>query len=84
MYKRQQLDFSIEDETLAAMTACRSLLTRISAERLYGELTRLLCGPAAGRVLAGCGDILVPVIPAPVSYTRLDGDKRQGQGGLGV
>ena len=58
-----QLDFSIEDETLAAMTACRSLLTRISAERLYGELTRLLCGPAAGRVLAGCGDILVPVIP---------------------
>lgn len=58
-----QLDFFIEDETRAAMLACADRLRRISAERIYTELTRLLCGPAAGRVLAEDGKILLPILP---------------------
>ena len=38
-----QLDFSIDETTRAAMLACRDRLKCVSAERLYGELTRLLC-----------------------------------------
>lgn len=58
-----QLDFSIDETTRAAMLACRDRLKCVSAERLYAELTRLLCGPAAGRVLAENGEILLSILP---------------------
>ncbi|MBQ8716310.1 MAG: hypothetical protein IJY43_00510 [Clostridia bacterium] len=46
-----QLDFEIEESTLSAAQATRAGLTRISAERIFSELTRLLISPAAVRGL---------------------------------
>lgn len=46
-----QLDFEIEENTLAAARATRAGLTRISAERIFSEITRLLTAPAAVRGL---------------------------------
>ena len=46
-----QLDFEIEENTLSAARATRAGLTRISAERIFSELTRLLISPAAVRGL---------------------------------
>jgi poly(A) polymerase len=42
-----QLGFTIEAETHAAMTRQAPTLASISVERVYAELTRLLCGPYA-------------------------------------
>ena len=47
-----QLDFEIEENTLLAARATKAGLTRISAERIFAELTRLLTSPAAVRGLA--------------------------------
>lgn len=58
------LDFSVEPATLAAARAAAPTLCRVSAERVFTELDKLLLGPGAGRVLAECGDILARVIPA--------------------
>ena len=43
-----QLGFLVERETLAAMTRQAETLKRISVERVYMELTKLLCGNYAG------------------------------------
>lgn len=58
------LDFSIEPATLAAARAAAPTLCRVSAERVFAELDKLLRGAGAGRVLAESGDILAQVIPA--------------------
>ena len=58
------LDFSVEPATLAAARAAAPTLCRVSAERVFTELDKLLLGLGAGRVLAECGDILARVIPA--------------------
>lgn len=58
-----ELDFAIEPVTLAAARAAAPTLRRVSAERVFAELDRLLRGPGAGRVLAECGGILAAVIP---------------------
>ena len=58
------LDFAIEPATLAAARAAAPTLARVSAERKFAELDKLLAGPGAGRVLAGQGDILARVVPA--------------------
>lgn len=54
-----QLDFEIEENTLRAAGETREGLCRISAERIFAEITRLLTAPAADRGLvalfaAGC------------------------------
>lgn len=57
------LDFTIEEETAAAMRTKRELLREIAAERVQAELTKLLCGRAVRRVLMDYSDILGVVIP---------------------
>ena len=47
-----QLDFRIEEKTLAAAKETREGLLRISAERIFSEISRLLTSPAAERGLA--------------------------------
>lgn len=47
-----QLDFSIVPDTLAGAKACREGLLKISPERIFSEITRLLESPAVGRGLA--------------------------------
>jgi len=44
-----QLDFTIEPETLAGAMDCREGLSKIAKERIFSELSRLLCSKAAGR-----------------------------------
>lgn len=57
------LDFSIAPETANAVLAQKSLLCHISAERIDAELTKLLCGVGAERVLTAFSDVLFTVLP---------------------
>ena len=57
------LGFAIEPETAAAMHADRLLLERVSAERIWAELAKLLCGPDAVRILREYRDVIAVLIP---------------------
>lgn len=57
------LDFAIESKTESALRALCDGLRAISPERVRDELSKLLCGVAAERVLREYGDVLVPVLP---------------------
>jgi len=59
-----QLDFSIEEETLAAAKELAGTLKKISAERIYAELGKLLTSNHPGRLLTAyeC-DITEVVLP---------------------
>lgn len=58
-----QLGFSLEPETAAAMERNCALLSHISGERIYAELTKLLLGAHAAAVLSRYGKMLLPVLP---------------------
>lgn len=58
-----QLDFAIEPKTKRAIGAHRDLLANVSAERVFEELKKLLCGKGVARVLAEERDLLAVVIP---------------------
>lgn len=53
----------IEGRTAAALHKNRALLGRLPAERVYGELTKLLCGAHAEAVLLEYADVLSVPIP---------------------
>ncbi len=57
------LGFAVEPDTAAAMVSCRTLLRYVSAERIYSELTKLLCGRNVRRVLMEHADVLYAVLP---------------------
>ncbi|MBQ6262581.1 MAG: polynucleotide adenylyltransferase [Clostridia bacterium] len=46
-----RLDFTVEEKTAESVRRSVSLLMRVSAERIYSELTRLLVGPGAARIM---------------------------------
>lgn len=52
------LGFRIEAETAAAIHRNRALLQYLAAERVRGELTKMLCGQNAGAVLREYADVL--------------------------
>jgi tRNA nucleotidyltransferase (CCA-adding enzyme) len=58
-----QLDFQVEPNTAAAMERNRLLLREVSGERIYKELTGLLVGPGAARVLGEFSRVLEVVLP---------------------
>lgn len=59
-----QLDFSIEEETLTAAKELAETLKKISAERIYAELIKLLVSDHPGRLLTACEcDITKVVLP---------------------
>lgn len=58
------LGFAVAPETAAAVHEKKSLLHHISAERIQTELTKLLCGCDAERVLTEFADVLFTVLPA--------------------
>lgn len=66
------LDYEIEPETEAALGRCAQLLKGISAERIFAELKKMVCGKAAGRVVRRYFDILTVVLPemAPMKDFR--------------
>lgn len=62
------LDVDVDDDVVAAMTALAGELSRITAERIQGELTKLLLGtprPALELLVAtGLADVVLPELPA--------------------
>ena len=57
------LGFEIEEDTRAALSDCKGLLKNVSAERVFVELKKLLCGKNVLAVLDGCRDVLFEIIP---------------------
>lgn len=57
------LDFEIERETADSIHRKRGLLGNISAERIFSELCKLICGPGAARVLEEYSDVICEIIP---------------------
>ena len=57
------LGFRIEERTGAALVRCRALLDDIAHERVREELTKLLCGQNAGRVLEEYAPVAAQVLP---------------------
>lgn len=57
------LGMEIEAETAAAMRRALPALRQAAPERIRTELTGLLCGPDAGRVLAQQADVAAAVLP---------------------
>ena len=58
------LDFSIEEKTAVSIHALHASLRFVSVERIYAELTKLLSGPAAGRILSDFTDVLPSAVRA--------------------
>lgn len=57
------LDFEIEEYTAAAMRKKSHLLNAISAERIFSELKKLLCGKAVSRIMLEYSDIIGVILP---------------------
>jgi len=56
-------DFFLDPETDRAVHARREDLRRVAAERIRAELVKLLCAPAAGRILRAYPDVMAVMIP---------------------
>ena len=57
------LGFEIEEETKNAVFSCTHLLENISAERIYAELSKLLCGINVKKVLLEYTEVLAVFMP---------------------
>ena len=57
------LDFEIEEKTADSIHRNVGLLANISAERIFVELKKLLCGAAAERILLQFADVFCCIIP---------------------
>ena len=57
------LGFSVEENTARAAQECAELLDKVSRERIFAELKRLLCGKNAQQVLLSFPGIFARIIP---------------------
>ncbi|MGN0687543.1 MAG: CCA tRNA nucleotidyltransferase [Oscillospiraceae bacterium] len=57
------LCFDIEESTAQSLRNNRGLLARVSGERIFIELQKLLCGANAGAVLRGYPEVFAQIIP---------------------
>ncbi len=57
------LGFEIEGETKKAMLDCRALIKNISRERIFTELSKMLCGKSIRNVLTEFAPVLGEIIP---------------------
>ena len=57
------LGFSIESKTIDAIHKLSGLLKAVSRERVFTELSKLICGKNAGHILMEYSDVLCSVIP---------------------
>ena len=55
--------FSIENDTAKSIHRNKRLLKHIASERIFSELTRLLCGSSAGDIILGFCDVFSVFIP---------------------
>lgn len=66
------LDFTIEPQTADSIHRNRHLLKNISAERIWVELVKLVCGVGAARILGEFSDVLCEIIPEFVPSVGFD------------
>ncbi len=66
------LDFEIEKKTADAIHEKKELLLGISAERVFAELKKLLCGKAVFRILTDFSDVICTVIPELLPCVALE------------
>ncbi len=57
------LGFEIENETAKSAYKNRTLLKKVSAERLFSEFTKLVCGKNAARTIFEHGETLFEILP---------------------
>jgi tRNA nucleotidyltransferase (CCA-adding enzyme) len=57
------LGFTIEEDTTKAMYSCRELINIVSPERIFIELSKLVCGKNAGEIISNYSDILAVTLP---------------------
>lgn len=57
------LSFEIEEKTAEAMHNCRHLIKNLSEERIFTELSKLLCGKNVRSVLTAFPDVFGEIIP---------------------
>ena len=57
------LGFTIEKDTAKAMHTCKELINIVSPERIFTEISKLLCGKNAGTILAEYSEILAVALP---------------------
>ncbi len=57
------LSFSIDEATEEAMQTCRELISIVSHERVFTEISKLICGKNAGEILSRYSDILAVALP---------------------
>ncbi len=55
--------FTIEEKTAAAAHALRHTLSGVAAERIRAEVTKLLCGSGASKILRAFRDVIFEVLP---------------------
>lgn len=70
------LDFAIDRDTADAVHRKKALLQHISAERIYAELKKLLCGKGAERILKEYADVLFLILPALAPMAAFDQQSR--------
>lgn len=58
-----KLGFSIEEQTLAAAEKLKSRLKNVSAERIFSELVKTLCGKDAFNALMNYREIIAEIVP---------------------
>lgn len=57
------LGFEIDEKTASTIKELRSTLTRVSKERIFSEITRLLCGMDVRRVMMNFPDVFSEILP---------------------
>ena len=57
------LGFDIENKTSEAIHECRHLLKNVSAERIYSEISKMLCGINIRNILTEYADVISVLIP---------------------
>ena len=62
------LSFSIEEATLAAAIGLRDNLRAVSAERIYAEVTKFICGGGADALLPSANSVLASAVAPLASY----------------
>ena len=67
-----QLDFTLDPATAEAAFDLRGSLALVSRERIAAELTKLLCGPAARRIITEYWEILAVPLPELVPMAGMD------------
>ncbi len=66
------LGFAVEENTAAAIRAKAHTLQNIAAERITAEMTKLLCGPDACRVLLDFPDVIGVFLPEVLPAVGFD------------